>query len=531
VRLSLAAACLLGLVAAVPGLGTSAHAEPATARVSYLAGGSVYVEAGRLEGLAEGDTLQAVSGGRTVARLVVRFLSTHRAVCDTLQASAMPAVGDAVRFQARPATARAAAPVPAVDSAAVPLEPPASPAAAVTARRTGGLRGRLGARYLIVSPSGAPGYSQPALDVRLDGVNAGGAPIDLAVDVRSRRTFHDASGVVDHGEARVYRMAATLHDGVGRRRVTLGRQLTAALAPVSLFDGALVEYAGERWGVGLFSGAQPDPVSWGVSGDVLQHGGFVMRKGRQGARRWSVTTGGIASFDRGQVDRQFGFVLGSYLDPRVSLYLAEEVDLNTSWKRATGEPLVSLTSTFASARAQVTRGVSFNAGYDNRRNVRLYRDRLTPEIEFDDRHRQGAWVGSAVDVARYLRFAADARWSGGGAGGEYRSWSASTEAYRLPVLQAGVRWRSTRFSGAVARGWLHAVGLAARPSGATRIELSGGARTTTDAFSLLESRARWEELDLDLGLGRGWYLLLSGQRDHGDGSGTTQGQASLSVMF
>lgn len=533
-------------VATSPAAATTA----ATTRVSYLAGGSVYLAAGRLEGLAEGDTLQAVNDGKVVAFLIVRYLSSHRAACDTLEAIAMPAVGDEVWYQARtlpaapPGDGLGAEPAPlTADTTGIAGAPDsttdaagghdvvAPPDARSAAHRAGRLRGRIGARYLVVDPDAGAGYSQPALDLKLDGANLGGMPLDVGVDVRSRRTYHGAPGVADDGEARVYRMSATFHDAPGHRRLTVGRQLSPSLAAVSLFDGALIEYAGQRWSGGLFSGAQPDPFSWAMSGDIIQHGGFVGLRGRQGARRWSATTGGIASFDHGQVNRQFAFVAGSYLDPRLSLSLAEELDLNTRWKRAMGEPALSLTSTFMSARAQLTRAASLNAGYDNRRNVRLYRDRLTPETEFDDRYRQGAWVGSSLGLLGHLRVGADGRWSGGGRGGDYRSWSVNTEASRLPWLQADLRWRSTHFSATTAHGWLHAAGLAVRPWGPTRVELNGGERSSDDGLALIHTRLRWEGADLDVGLAGHWYLLLSGEHDHGDGSDAVQGHASLSWLF
>jgi len=543
-----AVSLLAPLALAVPlsiaaGASTAAAADPATTRVTYLAGGSVYLEAGRRNGLAEGDTLEVLGGGRRVSRLVVRYLSVRRAVCDTLGASRMPAVGDMVRFRPHPVTkadqadeARTAVGVPADTTAERgATSRAASPEAAVSpapdARRASRLRGRIGARYLAVDPGGGAGYSQPALELKLDGVNVGGAPIDLAVDVRGRRTFHGAAGPADDGEARVYRMAVGVHDGPSRRRLTLGRQLSSALATVSLFDGALLEFAGERWGAGLFSGAEPDPASWRPSGDILQHGAFVTRRDRAGARRWSVTAGGVASFDHGQVNRQYAFAQASWLDPTLSLFWSEELDFNTGWKRTLGEPLVSFTNTFFSARKRVSRELSVHAGYDNRRNVRLYRDRETPETEFDDRHRQGAWLGLSAGPIRHLRGSLDGRWSGGGTAGDYRSLSATAEASRLPVLTSDLHWRSTRFSGALSEGWMHVGGFAVRPWGTSRLDLSAGTRTMTDVISGVSTRTRWEGLDVDLAPAMRWYLLLSVQHDRGDGYDTMQWHAGLSRVF
>jgi hypothetical protein len=137
----------------------------------------------------------------------------------------------------------------------------------------------------------------------------------------------------------------------------------------------------------------------------------------------------------------------------------------------------------------------------------------------------------AAGVASHLRVATDGRWSRGGTGGDHRSLSASAEAHRLPALQSDVRWRSTRFSGAVSEGWMHVAGIGVRPRGQTRLELSGGSRSSTDALSGLRSRTRWEGADLDLGFAARWYLLLSAQHDHGDGYDAMQWHTSVSRMF
>jgi len=510
----------------------------ATTRVTYLAGGSVYLDAGRRDGIAEGDTLEVVNNGRTLSRLVVRYLSTARAACDTLAAVRMPAVGDVVRYRPHARTALTPAESGADSAGVAPgsmaaPEAGAAPMAATGAAapaRTGRIRGSIAARYLTLDPRSGGGYAQPGLDLRLDGTGVLGAPVDVGVDVRSRRTYQTAAGLVDDGETRVYRLAAAVHDASGRKRVTVGRQLSSDLASVSLLDGVRAEYAGPRWGAGVFSGAEPDPVTWAMNGDIIDYGGFASRRGQAGTARWSLTGGGVASFDRGQVNRQYGFLSGSWTEPRLTMFAAGEADLNTGWKKAFGDPLITLTNSFISAHTQITRELSLSAGYDDRRNVRLYRDHETPETEFDDRHRQGAWLGLAAGLARHLRVSADGRWSGGGSTGDYRSYSASAEAYRLPALQADVRWRSTRFDGGVSSGWMHVAGVGVRPWARSRLELSGGSNTTTDALSGLEIRTRWEGLDLDVGLAPRWYLLLSAQHNDGDLAGM-QWQGSMSRLF
>uniref|UniRef100_A0A832MKQ8 Uncharacterized protein n=1 Tax=Eiseniibacteriota bacterium TaxID=2212470 RepID=A0A832MKQ8_UNCEI len=526
--LRLAAACATAvLLRAAPAAAQSPAAAPApgtrapgAARVTYVAGGSVYVDAGRLDGLAVGDTLEALRDGAPIARLRVAHLASHRAACDTLTAAGMPRAGDAVRFAPRPP---AETPAPAGDSAGV-----AAPAAAPRPPRgPAPLRGRVGAHVLSVS-SPAGDLTQPALDLRLDGAGLGGAHLDLAVDVRARRT--QRAGARDDA-ARVYRLSTTIHDRAGRVRLTAGRQVSPQLASVSLFDGVLLEAAGARWSVGAFGGAQPEPVRMGLSSEVLEQGAFVgWRTLAGGARHASVTAGAVVSAASGNVDRTFGFAQAAYRDRRVSAWLAQEVDAHPAWKRALGDAAVEPTNTYATLRAEVTRGLSLHAGFDGRRSVRLWRDRETPETAFDDRVRRGAWAGASWEPRAALRLHADARASRVGGADDARSWTAGLETLRgLPAAaRARARWSSHADDRTETR--LVALGLSADPGGALHVELGGGARRTRDTASGRAEDATWVGADLDVVAGRRALINLSVEREDGL-ERTVQSWAGLSWRF
>ncbi|HEY6867507.1 MAG TPA: hypothetical protein VI792_09630, partial [Candidatus Eisenbacteria bacterium] len=390
------------------------------------------------------------------------------------------------------------------------------------------VRGRIGASWLALRPQGGGGYSQPAFDLRLDARNPG---MDAAVDVRSHRTY--LVGTSDYEDlGRVYRMSLSLHDGGDTRRVTVGRQISPSLAAVSLFDGVLANLSAPRWGAGVFAGSQPDPVRYRLSTDIVESGGYAEWRSRPlSERRWSVTGGGIASFDHGNANRNYLFVQSFYADRKVNAVLSQEVDFYPGWARALGEPSVSPSSTFLTARVQAARTISLDAGYDTRRNVRLYRDRVTPETEFDDRYRNGVWLGGAYEPGTHLRFSADGRLGSGGDGGNYHTWTTSAEAFRVTPLQADVRLRASRFIGDLSTEWLEAAGLTFRTLGQTSLGLDAGVRTSQDVLSQVETRIVWQSLDLNMGLARNWYLMLSGDHDHGDGLDQVQTYAGLSWLF
>src|SRR2546425_10523833 len=100
---------------------------------------------------------------------------------------------------------------------------------------------------------------------------------------------------------------------------------------------------------------------------------------------------------------------------------------------------ISLTSTFAVFQYHATQDLTLDAGFDNRRNVRLYRDVVNPETAFDDTYRQGAWAGMWLQLARRFRLGLDARFSSGGPAGGAHPHTPSFRADRPSPVGPGVR--------------------------------------------------------------------------------------------
>lgn len=531
-RAALLATALAALPAAASAQGAApaaAAGTPAVTRISYLTGASAYLDAGRDDGLLEGDTLTVERDGRAIARLRVTFLSTRRSACDTLSVAEALRVGDTVRFLAR---APAAPAVAAADSAAATAAAPAAP----RPRRAVPLHGRVGARMLTVNNEGATSgrLSQPSFDFRLDGTDVGGSSLDLSVDARTRRTTRTLPDGTLESDAstRVYRASASLHDPSGKRRMTLGRQTSPTIASVSIFDGALAELAVSRVTVGAFSGTQPDPVHDGFSGTVFQHGAFLAMRQRPNApRRWTLAAGGVTSRSHGEINRDFLFAQGDWTSGRTSASIAQEFDVYRGWRRGAGDPGFSPTSTFAMARIQVHPAVSVRTGYDNRRSVRLYRDRETPETQFDDRYREGGWLGANVDLGRHARIDGDARVRAGSAAERSHSWSAGGELTRLPLFSSTLRARWSQFTSDPTESRLLSGSLGLDPLPTVHLELAVGDRATTDRVGGGRESVRWWGTDLDLSLARRWYASGSFERDRGGSEDLTQANAGLSWRF
>ena len=525
-RPSLAAlVCLaLALPAAAPAQDSSLVRK---ATITYLTSTSAYLDAGRDGGLREGMEVQVWRGGAAIGVLKVSFLASRQASCDIVTQALPLVVGDTVRFQ--PAVSR--------DSVAAAAQAP-TPRAAMPgfAGARAALRGRVGMHYLLVNQAGGSGFTQPSLDLRVDGPVPGSA-VGLTMDIRARRTASTIAGtdVID-GHARAYQLALSWTPPGGPTRLTVGRQTSPGFAGLGMFDGLLGELNGKRWSGGLFAGTQPDPVDLGVATDIVQGGGYVQRHGASGAvesrRYWSAALGVIGSYEHAHANREFAFVQGSYASPRVSGFVTQEIDYYRSWKRTTGMPAVSFTSTFATLRVRATETLDIHAGFDNRRNVLLYRDVVNPVTTFDDAFRQGVWVGMGVRVAPRYFLTVDTRQSTGGAAGSASSYTLSVVADRLMLTRLGGRLRTTYYKNQRIRGWLHSAALNVEPGSQVRLEISAGARVERDPFAAPATpTVLWIGTDLDVNIARAWYLMLSASAERGGLAPTSQLYTGFSVRF
>jgi hypothetical protein len=496
-----------------------------TTAITYLTSVTAYLGAGREEGLAPGATLEVTRAGVVVGLLTVTDVSSHRAASSITRADQPLAVGDSATYR----------PVAAESAALAQATPPAD-------RRTGPkrpppIRGRVGVRYLYTSgANGLRTLSQPSLDLRLDGVDLGRTGIGVSVDLRARWTNSGGTGVVasTDGLARLYQAAIFFDPVGGPVRAVVGRQMSPTLATVAFLDGALIEARGRSWAVGVVGGTEPDPVTFGVSGLVKDVGGYLQfRSAPGGARRWTATLGAMGSYTEGHSNREFAYLQGGYMGPRFSAFLAQEVDYYAPWKVEAGEPSsLSLTSTYANLRWRIADPVTIAAGYDNRRNVRLFRDAVNPETVFDDAFRQGYWGSVTVTPARHLLLGVEGRSGAGGSAGRAEALSLNAGLNGLGRLAFGVRLRATRYVNSNTDGWLGSMALSLMPASRIALELNGGVRTESDPLNdPAQRQLYWFGGYADVALLRTLYFMLSANHEAGALDGTDQVYAGMSYRF
>lgn len=522
----LALALGLALASAAPAVAQQDSAATRLTTVTYLAGSSIYVGAGRADGLVEGQEVQVIRRDAVAATLRVIFLSSRQASCQVVSGATDIVVGEMVRYL--PTQAVAAPPSVAAT--------PTGPRRPGTRRLSGqGLHGRVGARYFVArEDSTQSGFSQPTADLRLDGNRLAGTPVGIRVDLRTRRTTTtrtDGSSQVD-GHTRVYQAALHWNAPGARFHSVLGRQYLTAVTSVSLFDGALMELNGSRLSFGAFAGFEPEPADLGFSRDIQDYGGYVQAHSRPGSPNlWSLTTGAVGSYAGGASNREFGFAQLSVSTRALSVYALQEVDYYRPWKVNQGEDPLSWTSTYLSGSLRPYRWLAFNAAYDNRRNVRLYRDAVDPAIAFDDAYRQGVSGGVSL-IGRRVRAGGEVRRSSGANAGDALSYSATFGMDRVTPLLLSFTTRGTWYSNPSLDGQLYTLRVGADPWQAVHLDLNGGYRSEDNPLATPRARSfTWYGIDVDLSLARAWFISMSGQRENGPDGNTNQFYGGVTWRF
>ena len=379
--------------------------------VKYVAAASVYLDAGRAQGVAVGDTAVVRQGAQTVARLVVVFVADRSASCRVLEASGEIRAGDPIDVAVRdlPAAADSVAPPPPA-SVSEPVSVPAK------ARRAGTrLTGRIAVQYLAQDSRSAAdyNYTQPSLVLRLRAENLFNSRHTLSVRLRSRRTFDDRqfkSGRPHDWYNRVYEVALTYDEPAARVAYAAGRILSNRLSGIGYIDGARFDYrAYKPLTFGLFGGTQPDLRTWAVGTANSKAGAYaVYKRGDYNTQHVSASLAAAGKYHRGDISREFLYQQVDWSrGGTLSLFQSAEIGVHRGWQQHVSSKTFALDNLLVNARYAPRRLIAFTAGYDHRTPFRTWETRTLADSLFDDAAQQGYRAG--VDLRLPWALRADAR--------------------------------------------------------------------------------------------------------------------------
>ena len=506
------------------GLGWMPAAWAATARVQYLSSTSVYLDAGRDAGLAEGTRVRVERDGQVIAELQVEFVAERSAACRVVTSTAPPRAGDTCVFEpappapeGRPPPAQRPAPRPPSASAA----PGAWPAAS-------SLRGSVALQYRHSDESDGS-ISNPALraDARWDGTERRQVALRLRAD-RPSTHIDPALGATERPEELRLYEAELRYRGAGERlELAAGRLIPRGMEMVGYLDGGAAAY--RPWTTvraGALAGRGVQPASSGFTTGGYKLGGFVeasdARRGAGG--RWRALAGAALLEDEDVTRRQFVLVRADQrLTPGLRLYENAEVDVNPGWRRALGDPKVDLTTLSLGTQFTPHRGVDLTFGYDSRRDQRAPETRFLegPPLPLQRTHGGYGAVHVRLSKSTALRVGTDQRWRSDGTR-VTRAWDGTLYGSHPSLRQLSGTLHLNLYDASAGKGEQYDLFLSWLAHSRLRFDASTGRQVAHDVATpdggTADTHSDWLRLGTDLQLGRGLWLDATGEWRSGSAS-------------
>jgi len=404
-RRGVATLLALALAALLP---TSAAAAERPISVSYVSSSSVYLDAGRADGIGLADRLRVVRRGDTVALLEVDFVAEHSSSCRIVESHGEIRTGDrAVRSpdadsgpQPAPAPATTPeldAPAPAPVPVVIQTDEPAGYYRRPRTRTSGVVT--LGFRSFDPGFGRSSTESLGRLSLRLREI--GGRPWSLRVRGRAREIRRDGYGpsVEERQRSdRLYELSLAYDPPEGRFAFRLGRLSTGGFSSLGYLDGVLGEIRlGSLFAIGAFGGLRPDLTEFDLGSAGEKYGAYVRFATRRDgdAPYAEVLLGGASErAEGGDISRDYVTLESRFgSGSRWWLFQRAEIDLNRGWRREQTGSSSQVTNAALSGSVRLGRALRATVSYDQRRNYLTWENRpVLPEEVFTRFFREGGRV-------------------------------------------------------------------------------------------------------------------------------------------
>ena len=505
-------------------------------RVKFVTSDSVYLEAGREAGLAEGQRLTvrrdspdesgAVARGTAEIRIV--SVASSSAAAEILTSDLEVRAGDTAYLSAEDVAKlkllqadRESRKYPQVIAFTEgdPLDEevreyiPRPPLPEINR-----IRGRLGLEYNSIRDVGSGMDStQLGFVLRADMTRLGGSYWNLSGYYRGRLTSRKTAAselTLSDLINRTYHLSLT-YDNPGSRWVAgFGRLYLPWAASLSTIDGG---YFGSRIGkhttVGVFGGSAPDPTSWSYDPNRQMAGGFVnFEGGHFESFRYSTTAGLALTRVNWHPDRQFAFFeSGLFYKQYLAIYNNLEADL------LRGEPSVdslngsqssglALSRNYLTVRIQPHRVISFDVSENYFRNIPTFDSRLVSTGLLDRFLFTGLSGSCRLAIPYHIGLYASLGRSNR-TGDQRNSWNQMYGITFGRIWRTGIRAdaRYSKFDSSFGSGAYYSFLLSREIGESLRVELQAG-RQRLDSLLTGDNFAWWVTSDVDWFLGLHYFL-------------------------
>jgi hypothetical protein len=385
-------------------------------RVKYRSATTVYLEAGRAEGLAVGDRLGVMSGETAVAELEIVYAAEHSASCRVLSETRAVRAGDLAVVTRRgpreeapapaesPTTPKLAAPTPAPKPAPEAPKPP-------WARVRGGVS--LGYYQAWDNSVSDLGFRQTTGRADLTLSEIGGQPLTFNLRLRGRRDVRARTVSFrtpqTEGADRLYELSLRYEPRSDRYSFEAGRVGVSSFVGIGYLDGFIGRLrVAPSLVVGGFAGKRAEPEGFGFEGSGSKYGALVqIAPAQRWAASYDVLLAAVRELEGNETSREYVSLEVRLRSRRAWLSQHAELDLYRGWRKELTGKSSQLSNVTLSGNLRVSPSSTLFLSYDGLRNYRSYWNKDVPEAIFDDLLRQGLRAGLNVSGRSGLALSAN----------------------------------------------------------------------------------------------------------------------------
>ena len=385
-----------------PAAGQTEVVTSAGGRIKYISNEAIYVDLGKGDGIAIGDSLFIIRGKSLIALVQVKFASASSASCIILKSKSAPEVGDKV-------IRRALSQEPAQRKKAKRVQRRIRPKKHKKKNR---IRGYISTQNYWKSSIGGSSISsfRPGIRARIRVENIAGTNFKLSLRQRSRMYRQTLpAGIEEQGivwSHNLYEMSLRYESPDSPIELGVGRVYSPHIRGIGLVDGAYFSTKVlPMFRVGIAAGLEPDNLNTGRSQIRQKFGTFVaFEAGSYEKQKLSSTLAVSASYEAGEINREFLYLSNNYyLKNRLTLYQSVEVDINREWRKSSEGSSLSFTNFFMNANLTLHENANMYFGFDARRNIRVYTYFNLADSLFDNRVHKGLNSGIRLRLPRKMQ--------------------------------------------------------------------------------------------------------------------------------
>jgi hypothetical protein len=385
--------------------------------IKYIGQGTVYVGAGSSQGVQKGDSAEVWRDDQIMARLEVVYVAPSSSSARVILNEGELRIGDRVLLlitgsAAQDSTAKEAIiSGTSVPGAAVSEYPAETPGRGPKTR----IRGMVAAQVSHQDDREAANndVTRPALVLRSTVENLLVNHLNLSVNLRARQIIRrsaDSPSTQSDWDNRIYEVSLQYDDPASALNFQLGRIASNRISGIGIFEGALVEYGIQGgWRAGVFGGTRPDMTTSEPNPEETTAGLYAAYEAGSWTGHQVRGTFALAGrYHAGEIDEEFIYEQVYYgFSRQFFITQSAEIAINRGWREEAEGSAWGLSNVLLNVSYSPSSILTFDLGYDNRRQMRTYETQDTPDSLFDDALRQGfrAGVGARLPfgLRAYLR--------------------------------------------------------------------------------------------------------------------------------